>query len=77
MALLGMGECDYPQEQRTFQDRLLQLRILLFGLLQDGDVGVGVFPEREEILAGGERPLCADRISVRGTSDWRYDCQRS
>jgi len=24
-------------------------------LLQDGDVGVGVFPEGEEILVGGER----------------------
>jgi hypothetical protein len=34
----------------------LQLRVLGFGLLQDGDVGVGVFPEREEIFVGGERP---------------------
>ena len=25
-------------------------------LLSDGDVGVGVFPEGEEILVGGERP---------------------
>jgi hypothetical protein len=25
-------------------------------LLQDGDVGVGVFPEGEEIFVGGERP---------------------
>jgi hypothetical protein len=24
---------------------LLQLRVLGFGLLQDGDVGIGVFPE--------------------------------
>jgi len=30
--------------------RLLQLCVLRFGLPQDGDVGVGVFPEREEIL---------------------------
>ena len=29
---------------------LLQLRVLGLGLLQDGDVGVGVFPEGEEIL---------------------------
>ncbi len=28
---------------------LLQLRILRFGLLEDRDVGVGVFPEGEEI----------------------------
>jgi hypothetical protein len=27
-----------------------------FGLLQDGDVRVGVLPEREEILVGSERP---------------------
>ena len=30
--------------------RLLQLRILLLGLLQDREVGVSVFPQREEIL---------------------------
>jgi hypothetical protein len=34
----------------------LQLCVLRLGVLQDGDVGVGVFPEREEILVGGERP---------------------
>src|SRR6202158_5620555 len=32
------------------QKRLLQLRVLRFGFLQDGDVGVGVFPEGEEVL---------------------------
>ena len=31
----------------------LQLRILRLGLLQDGDVGVRVFPGCEEILVGG------------------------
>jgi hypothetical protein len=34
-------------------EQLLQLRVLRLGLLQDGDVGVGVFPERKEILIGG------------------------
>src|ERR1017187_7317465 len=34
---------------------LLQPRILRFGLLVDGDVGVGVFPEGEEIFVGGFR----------------------
>jgi hypothetical protein len=29
---------------------LLQLRVLGLGFLQDGDVGVGIFPEREEIF---------------------------
>ena len=32
---------------------LLQLRVLRLGLFQDGDVGVGVFPEIEEVLVGG------------------------
>jgi hypothetical protein len=32
---------------------LLQLGGFGFGLLQDGDVGVGVFPEGEEVLIGG------------------------
>jgi len=31
----------------------LQLGVFGFGLLQDGDVGVGVFPKREEILIRG------------------------
>src|SRR5690348_6759589 len=31
---------------------LLQLRVLRLGLLQDGDVGVGVSPEGEEIVVG-------------------------
>src|SRR6266853_1807305 len=36
---------------RVFSLRALQqLRVLCLGLLQDGDVGVGVFPDREEIL---------------------------
>ena len=28
----------------------MQLRILRFGLLQDGDVRVGILPQREEVL---------------------------
>ena len=35
--------------------RLLQLRVFRLGLLQNGDVGVGVFPEDEEILLGSFR----------------------
>ena len=31
---------------------LLQLRVLAFRLLVDGDVGIGVFPECEEVLIG-------------------------
>src|ERR1035437_7080849 len=40
---------------------LLQLRVLGFGFFQDGDVGVGVFPEGEEIFVGGE---CASASEV-------------
>jgi hypothetical protein len=32
---------------------LLQLRVLGFGLFEDGDVGVGVFPQRQKIFVGG------------------------
>ena len=35
---------------------LLQLSVLRPGFLQEWDVGVGVFPESEEIFVGGERP---------------------
>src|ERR1039458_3637136 len=36
-------------------ERLLQFRVLGFGLLQDWDVRVGVFPEREKIVVGSLR----------------------
>ena len=35
-----------------FAKQLLQSGVLSLGLLQDGDVGVGVFPESEGILVG-------------------------
>jgi hypothetical protein len=35
------------------EDQLLQLRVLRFGFLQDRNVGVGVFPQREEVLVSG------------------------
>ncbi len=35
---------------------LLQLRVLGFCFFQDGDVGIGAFPEREELLVGGKGP---------------------
>ena len=47
---------------------LLQLGIFSFGLFVDGNVGVGVFPEGEEVFVGGERTdaggigICARRV---------------
>jgi hypothetical protein len=41
--------------ERKFHS-LLQLRVFGFGLFEDGYVGVGVFPGREEVFVGGERP---------------------
>lgn len=32
---------------------LAQTRVFVFGLFQEGQVGIGVFPEREEVLVGG------------------------
>src|ERR1035437_7573974 len=40
----------------AFGSRSLQLRVLRLGFLQNGDVGFGVFPEREKVFVGGERP---------------------
>jgi hypothetical protein len=33
-----------------FRNELLQFRVFRFGLFQDGNVWVGVFPEREELV---------------------------
>src|SRR5215469_8484285 len=42
--------------ERDTQTRfLLQLGVLGFGLFQDGDVWVGVFPESEEVVVSGFR----------------------
>jgi hypothetical protein len=48
---------------------LLQLRVLRLGLLEDGNVRVGVFPEREGILIGR---LGLGGVALRGVgaSDW-------
>ena len=68
-------------------ETLLQPRVFRLGLLQDGDVGVGVFPEREEILIGGfgfgsvalktglkpEDLFPAQQIEVRMTARARID----
>jgi hypothetical protein len=39
----GNAQCRLARDNKT--EDLLQLRVLGFGLLVDGDVGVGVFPE--------------------------------
>ena len=60
--------------------KLMQLRILRFGLLQDGNVGVSILPQREEVLIrnsgfGGVTLQCvggftltADNKVIRGAS---------
>ena len=41
----------------------MQLCVFRLGLLQDGDVGVGVFPECQEVF-GGSGPIWATRDKV-------------
>ena len=38
---------------QTYRATLVQFVVFGFGLFQDGDIGVGIFPEGEEILVGG------------------------
>src|ERR1019366_65154 len=45
--------------------QLLQLRVLGLGLLQDGHVGIGIFPESEEILICD---TCFGRVALHGVS---------
>ena len=44
---------DNSQKQVGGEPSLLQLCVLCFGLLQDRNIRISVFPEREEILVGG------------------------
>src|ERR1700730_11578489 len=50
--------------------QLLQLLVLRLGLLQGGDVGVGGFPEAEEVLVGS---ACARGIA-QNHSQWGSGC---
>jgi hypothetical protein len=43
-----------PGQEKLPRKLLFQLGVLRFGGDEDGDVWVGVFPEREEILVSGE-----------------------
>src|SRR5215470_8495049 len=56
---------------------LLQLRVLGFGLLQDGDVGVGIFPEGEEIFVSSKRPLIRRPMGILRASFGRLRRRRS
>ena len=52
----------------------MELRILRFGLLQHWNVGVGVFPNGEEILIGG---FCLGRISRERVSPAQAEMRKS
>ena len=57
----------------------LQLRVLRLGLLQDGDVGIGVFPVSEEPLLRQAHPaqqVGVAWVGVDATKDWINDDKR-
>jgi hypothetical protein len=51
------------------REEVIALRVLGFGLLVDGDVGVGVFPESKEIFVSGERPDAGDIEATHGLGE--------
>jgi len=54
--------CRYREQVNSgVRKKLLKFGVLGLGLLQDGDVGVGVFPEGKEILICGTG---FDRVAV-------------
>jgi hypothetical protein len=63
----GQVKLGFPVTRQCVTNSL-QLGVLRLGLLQDGDVGVGVFPEREEILVLTLRPGSVARHRV-GTTE--------
>jgi len=54
LTIMDRFQSALPYSGRVVMPALLQFGVLGFGLLQDGDVGVGVFPEGEEIFVGIE-----------------------
>jgi len=61
---------------RRLLSLLLQPRVLGFGIFEDGDVGVGVFPEREEIWYAGVRVCTLAGVQHRNLCD-RAGCPNS
>ena len=55
-----------PQQSlaKELVELLLQLCVLCFRLLQDGDLGVGVLPERKKLRVCGFAPFCIVRFRV-------------
>lgn len=52
----------------------LQLRVLGLGIFQDGDVSVGVFPQREKILV---RALGLSRVTAQSVRAPKPRCARA
>src|SRR5208282_764981 len=55
----GTGE-----DARRSTKYLLQLRVFGFGLLEEGDVGVGVFPGGEKVLIGDASLRCVTLLLI-------------
>ena len=51
---------EMAHKKKKIAEQLLQPRVLGFGLLQDGDVGVVVFPERASVLILAQRAIISD-----------------
>jgi hypothetical protein len=52
----GASKQGEPEPASLPLGRSLQLRVFGFRFLQDGNVGVGIFPQCEEVFVGCERP---------------------
>src|SRR5437660_738790 len=69
----GTGSGAQPRKRAQYRGgnapvALLQFRVLRLGLLQDGDVGVGVFPKGSEITAAGPSGAAGRRSGDRNAS---------
>jgi len=63
-----------PKNSTQNKNVLLQLRALGYGLLEDGDIGVGAFPEGEEVMIGCVRLGRITRHRVRTTKWETSEC---
>jgi hypothetical protein len=68
MSAVAGSPVDHLCGLRTYGGRivsvLLQFRVLRFRFFQDGNIGVGVFPEREEVFIGSEG-ASAGQVGIR------------
>ena len=76
LALIGQWRHDTLEQHESIISPLLQLRVLRLRLPVDGNLWVGIFPERKEVLVRGQRSD-ASGIGIGAARSLHLHCVRA